>query len=123
MSTKTNPHATEEKLVVEPQEISSSIPKMIEPITAVPPTKPKKKASTKSTTKKKKPSKSKKGESKLAFTMNDLYVKEIPVGDASVKDDVDTSVQESKGADVQATSKVASIAPIFEFEKVTQMKP
>jgi len=96
---------------------------MIEPITTVPPTKPKKKTSTKSAIKKKKPSKSKKGESKVSFTMNDLYMKEIYVGGTSGKDDVDTSVQESKGDMFKQPQRSLLLLQFLSLKKVTQMKP
>jgi len=54
MSSKSNTHVSEENAVTEPQETNTFIPKMIEPITTVPPTKPKNKTSTKSVAKKKK---------------------------------------------------------------------
>jgi len=117
MCTKTNPHAIEEKLDVEPQEISSSAPKMIEPITTVPSTKPKKKTSTKSTTKKKKPSKSKKGESKAPLTMADLYEKENAFVSTVVEPNVGTSVKDPKNVDVEAAPKIAPDVTTSDIEK------
>jgi len=117
MSTKTNPHATEEKLVSEPHEISSSIPKMVEPIRVVPPTKPKGKTSTKSTGKKKKPSKLKKGESKVPLTMVDLYEKENPFISTVVKPSAGTSVKDLKNVDVEATPKITSDVATSDIEK------
>jgi len=52
MSSKSNTHLSEEKVVTEPQETGSSVLKMIEPITTVPPTKPKRKTASKSAAKK-----------------------------------------------------------------------
>jgi hypothetical protein len=115
MSSKSNIHASEETIVSEPQEIGSYVHKMIEPITTVPPTKPKRKPS--STTKKKKPSKSKKGDSKIPLTMTDLYVKENPFESTGVETNVDTCVKDSKDVDAEATSKIAPPTTIFEFEK------
>ena len=90
---------------------------MVKPITTVPPTKPKKKASSKSAIKKKKPSKSKKGESTVPLTMNDLYVKENPFESIGVKADVDTCMKESKVADVEANIKIAPTATISKSKK------
>jgi len=117
MSSNSNPHASEENVVTEPQETISSVPKMVKPITTVPPTKPKKKASSKSAIKKKKPSKSKKGESTVPLTMNDLYVKENPFESIGVKADVDTCMKESKVADVEANIKIAPTATISKSKK------
>jgi len=117
MSSNSNSHASEENVVTEPQGTISSVPKMVKPITTVPPTKPKKKASSKSAIKKKKPSKSKKGESKVPLTINDLYVKENLFESISVKADVDTSMKESKAGDVEANTKTAPTATTSESKK------
>jgi len=65
---------------------------MIEPLTAVPPMKPKKKTASKSTSKKKKAVK--KGESKVALSMSDLYEKENPF------------VATKEGTSTQASTKI-----------------
>jgi len=65
------------KITLDQQNADSSVPKMIEPLTTVLPTKPKNKSTSKSTNKKKKPLK--KGESKVALSMSDLYGKENPI--------------------------------------------
>jgi len=75
---------------------------MIEPLTVVPPTKPKKKTASKSTSRKKKPVE--KSESKVAMSMDDLYEKENPF--KATKED--TTAQASKNTDDEDASKIAS---------------
>jgi hypothetical protein len=70
MNFKTNNYVSDDKNATEQQKIDSSAPKMIEPLTIVPPTKPKKKTTSKSTSRKK--NTGKKGESKVAMPMSDL---------------------------------------------------
>ena len=123
MSTKSNPHAFEENLVAEPQETDSSTPKLVEPITIVPPTKPKRKTSTKSAAKKMRHSKSKKGESKVPLTMGDLYEKENPFVSTSFETNVGTSVKDPKNVDAEATSKILMMLHLLRLKKVTMMKP
>jgi len=74
MKFKTNASVSNEKSIIEQQKPDSSAPNIIEPLTTIPPMKPKKKAVSKSTSKKKKAVK--KGESKVALSMSDLYEKE-----------------------------------------------
>ena len=99
------------------QETSASTPNMIEPISAVPPNKPKKKTPTKSALKKKKPSKSKKGTSKTALSMTDLYEKENPFISAVVEPNVGASEKDPKIADVEATVKIAADVTTSKAEK------
>jgi hypothetical protein len=76
MKFKNDPSVSSEKKTVEHQESSSSAPKMVKPLNVVPPAKPIRKPAAKSSSKKKKSTK--KGESKVALTMSDLYEKENP---------------------------------------------
>ena len=73
---KNNPQATKDNSASEPLKTSSSIPKMVEPITTVSSYKSKNKTATKSASKKKKSSKSKRGKPKTSLSMADLYEKE-----------------------------------------------
>jgi len=101
MKFKTNSSVTNEKNTTEQQKTESSAPKMIEPLTTVPPMKPKKKTTSKSTTKKKKVVK--KGESKVALSMSNLYEKENPF--AASKED--TTAQASTKIDDKDSCKPA----------------
>jgi len=76
MKFKINAPVTNDKSTTEQQKPDSSALKLIEPLTTLPPMKPKKKAVSKSASKKKKVVK--RGESKVALSMSDLYEKENP---------------------------------------------
>ena len=110
MKFKSDIHASEEKNSTEQQNIDTSIPKMIEPLNVVPPTKPKKKTAFKSTTKKKRTVKN--DESKVALSMTDLYVKENPFKAS----EADTTAQASKNAEYEETSKISPDVVTFSHE-------
>jgi len=117
MSSKTKTPSTKQIMSSEPQETNTSIPKMIEPISLVLPSKPKRKTLIKSASKKKKTSKSKKGESKTALSMADLYEKENPFIFTVVEPSVGTFEKDSKSANVEATFKSAVDVASSEIEK------
>jgi hypothetical protein len=73
MKFKTYISTSEIKTTPDQQKTDPSVPKVIEPFSIVPPTKPKNENTPKSAAKKKKSSK--KGESKVALDMTDLHVK------------------------------------------------
>jgi len=122
MSSKIATPPSKQTMASEPQETNSSIPKMIEPISLVPPSKPKKKTPIKSASKKKKPSKSKKGESKTVLSMDDLYEKENPFFSTVVEPSVGTSEKDQKPTDVEATLKITADVASSEVEKVNPNK-
>jgi len=94
MKFKTNAPVTNVKSTIEQQKFDSFAPKLIEPLTTVPPMKPKKKVVSKSTSKKKKAVK--RGESKVALSMSDMYEKE------------NTFVVTKEGTPAQASTKIPS---------------
>jgi len=102
---KNNPQTTKEKVVSEPLETSPSIPKVINPITAISSEKSKKGNTTKPSTKTKK---SKRGESKIALSMTVLYKKENPFISTVVEPSVGTSVKDLKDADVEEKLNIAT---------------
>lgn len=102
MKLKNNTSVFDEKNTTEQQKTDSSAPKVIEPLTVVPPTKPKKKTASKLTSKKKKTVK--KGDSKVALSLSDLYEKENPFK----ANEEGTTAQASKNTDDEDTSKIAS---------------
>jgi len=89
----------------------SSAPKIVEPLTIVPPTKPKKKTTSKSTSRKKK--NVKRGESKVALSMSDMYEKENPFKAS----EEGTTAQVSKNVEEEDASKIASDVAIPVCEK------
>jgi hypothetical protein len=127
MSSTSNSHASEEKVVansskarlthLESQEARFTVPEKVEPITTVLPTESKKKPSSKSATKKKKSSKSKKGEFKIPLAMTDLYLGENQFETTGVKAEVDISVKDSKIVDIEAPAKTGPAATTSESEK------
>jgi hypothetical protein len=88
MKFKNDTSVSSEKKDAAQRETSSSAPKMVKPLSNVPPPKPMKKTAEKSSSKKKKTAK--KGESKVALTMTDLYNKEIP--SEVTKEDISTKI-------------------------------
>jgi hypothetical protein len=76
MKFKTNTSVSTEKKTTEQREIVSSAPKMVKPLSVVPPSKPNKKNAVKPSSRKKKTVK--KGESKVALSMSDFYEKGNP---------------------------------------------
>jgi len=74
MKSKSDISASETKTTSNQQNADPFVPKRIEPISTIPPTKPKKKNTSKSAAKKKKFSK--KGESKVALDMTDSHIKD-----------------------------------------------
>jgi len=76
MKFKTSTPVSSKKNTANQPKVESSSSKMVEPLTTVPPTKSKTKYASKSTSKKKKTVK--KGVSKVALSMSDLYEKENP---------------------------------------------
>ena len=117
MSSKTISPSSKQTIVSEPQETSASIPKLIEPISTVPPSKTKGRTSTKSASKKKKPSKSKRGESKTSLNMAYLYEKENRFISTVVEPSTRTSVKDLKNVDDEATPKSAPDVATSEIEK------
>jgi len=78
---------------------------VIEPITTISSEKSKIGNTTKPSTKTKK---SKRGESKIALSMTDLYKKENPFISIAVEPSVGTSVKDLKDADVEANPNIAT---------------
>ena len=111
MKFKSDISTSETKITSDQQNTDSSIPKMIEPLTTIPPTKPKKKNAPKSAAKKKKSSK--KGESKVALDMTDLYVKENPFKSTKVE----TSMQDAKNTKDDETLKISADVSTPDLEK------
>jgi len=117
MSSKTKTPSAKQIMSSEPQETNTTIPKMIEPISSVPPSKRKRKTPIKSASKKKNTSKSKKGESKTSLSMSDLYEKENPFISTVVELSDGTPEKDSKSANVESTLKIAADVASSEIEK------
>jgi len=92
---KNNPQTTKENVASDPLETSPSITKVIKPITTI--TRPSSKTK-----------KSKRGESKIALSMTDLYKKENPFISTVVEPNVGTSVKDLKNAKVEVNPKIAT---------------
>jgi len=117
MSSKTSSPALKQTMDFELQETSTSVSKMIKPITTVPPSKSKGKTPTKSSSNKKKPTKSKRGTTKTALSMTNLYEKENPFISTVVEPNVGASKKDPKINDAEATGKIAADVASFEVEK------
>jgi len=89
----------------------------IEPISSVSPSKSKKKILTKFASKKKKPSKSKRGETKTALSMVDLYEKENPFISTVLEPSIGVSEKALKTIDIEATLKIGTDVASPEGEK------
>jgi len=81
---------------------------MIEPISIFPPSKPKRKTPIKSASKKKKTPKSKKGESKSALSMADLYEEENLFISIVLGPSVETSEKDTKPANAETDLEIAA---------------
>jgi len=104
-------YASKIKTTHDQKNTNSSVSKMIESLTTVPPTKPNKKTASESAARKKKPSK--KGESKVALSMTDLYKEKNPFKPTDAK----TYVQDAKNDEDNGTSKISPDVPTPDLEK------
>lgn len=117
MSSKSTSPTSKQTIVYESQETNASFTKLIEPISTVPPSKPKRRTSTKFASKKKKPSKSKRGESKTPMSMAGMYEKENPFLFTIVEPNVGTSEKDPENVDAEVTVKIAPDVASSEVEK------
>jgi len=90
---------------------------VIKPISSVSPSKSKKRILTKSASKKKKPSKSKRGETKTALSMTDLYEKENPFISTVFEPSICVFKKTHKTVDTEATLKIDADGASPEVEK------
>jgi hypothetical protein len=104
MKFKNDASVSSEKKDAAQRETGSSAPKMVKPLSTIPPPKPMKKTAEKSSSKKKRTAK--KGESKVALTMTDLYDKEIP--SKVVKEDTSSKTAAVGEKDTKLSSDVAT---------------
>jgi len=101
----------------EPQGTIITIPKMIEPISTVPPRKFKRKTPIKSAYKKKKNLKYKKSESKSVLSMAELYEEENPFISTVMEPSVETSEKDTKSVNVETVFKIVAEVVASEIEK------
>jgi len=106
MKFKTNTSVSNDKNTSKQQKSDSSTPKAVEPLTIVPPSKPNKRTNVKTTSRKKKIVK--KGESKVALSMTDLYKKGNPFKAAEEGSTAQASRNTDDGDASKMTSNVAT---------------